>query len=225
MLLTIHAHMIKLIILGLLGWMAFQQPSDPGMQTDPEARRILDNSSEAFRQLESLRASLTITIELPEQPPYEQQSTVFLKDQQFKLIMEDEEIICDNKSIWRYLRDMNEVQVNDYEPTDDEITPTNIFTIYENDFHYLYAGKVSEGDRSFEEIELAPMDKDKSYFKVKIWVSGEDHLVYKMKVFDKNGSRYTYAIKELEKNAGLQDSFFQFDKKRYPGVHMEDLRF
>ena len=44
--------------------------------------------------------------------------------------MEDEVIICDNKSVWRYLKELNEVQISDYEPADDEITPTNIFNIY-----------------------------------------------------------------------------------------------
>ena len=148
-----------------------------------------------------------------------------MKGQSYRLVMEEEEIICDNQSVWRYLKDMNEVQINDYEPADDEITPTNIFNIYENDFHYLYVGTVSEGGKEYDEIDLSPMNKDKSYFKVKVWIGKADHLISKMKVFDKNGSRYIYAIKNLEKNVDLPDSFFEFNKADYPDIWVEDLRF
>ena len=217
--------MIKFILISLFPFFLTQLPEDPSLQIDPKAKEILDQTTASFKQLESLKANLTITIHLPEQEPYDQKSEVYLKGQNYKLVMEEEEIICDNKSVWRYLKDMNEVQINDYEPADNEITPTNIFNIYENDFYYLYVGPIKEKGVSYEEIELAPMDKSKSYFKVKVWVSFEDHLIHKMKVYDKNGSRYTYSITNIETNLGLQDSFFQFNKADYPGVRTEDLRF
>lgn len=217
--------MIHYLLIGLLSLFAGRQPAAQGFQSDPKASEILAETSSSFKQLESLKADLVITIQYPESEPYEQRSEVYLKGQNYKLVMPDEEIICDNKSVWRYLRDMNEVQINDYEPADNEITPTNIFNIYENDFYYLYTGTVNDSGIDFDEIELSPMDKSKSFFKVKVWVNPADHLIYKMKVFDKNGSRYTYAITGLEKNIGLTDEFFQFNKSDYPGVRVEDLRF
>jgi outer membrane lipoprotein-sorting protein len=217
--------MIKFIFIGLLSLLFAHEPEDPAFQSDPKAKAILDKTSETFKQLASLKANLLITIQFPEQDAYDQKSEVYLKGQNYKLVMEDEEILCDNKSVWRYLKDMNEVQINDYEPASDEITPTNIFNIYENDFYSLYVGPVSENGQSYEEIELSPMDKSKSYFKVKVWISTSDNLIHKMKVFDKNGSRYTYAITNLDTNIGLEDSFFQFRKADYPGVRIEDLRF
>jgi outer membrane lipoprotein-sorting protein len=212
-------------LIGLIALFLGRQPSEPAWQNDPKAKEILEQTSASFRQLESLRAKLIITIQLPEREPFEQESEVFLMGQNFKLVMEEEEIICDNKSVWRYLKEMNEVQINDYEPSDNEITPTNIFNIYENDFYYLYAGPVSESGVDYEEIELSPMDKSESYFKVRVWIKKSDQLIHKMKVFDKNGSRYTYTITELQKNPGLDDAFFQFNKADYPGVSVEDLRF
>lgn len=219
--------MFKILFVGILSlFLALQPATDEILyQSDPKAKEILDETSDAFKAMESLKADLTITIQLPEREPYEQKSTVYLKGQNYKLDMEFEEIICDNKSIWRYLKDMNEVQINDFEPSDNEITPANIFNIYENDFYYLYVGPTEEAGKTYEEIELSPMDKSKSYFKVKVWINTADMFIYKMKVFDKNGSRYTYAITNLDKQVELADDFFIFDAADYPKVRVEDLRF
>ncbi|MCP4120846.1 MAG: outer membrane lipoprotein carrier protein LolA [Bacteroidetes bacterium] len=217
--------MLHIILIGLLSLFAVQQPENPLFQSDPRARGILDKTSSEFKQLKTLKADLLITIQVPDKEPYTQSSKVYLKGQSYRLVMKEEEIICDNQSVWRYLKDMNEVQINDYEPADDEITPTNIFNIYENDFYYLYVGSVREDGKQFHEIDLSPMDKDKNYFKVKVWIDEQDDLIRKMKVFDKNGSRYVYAITNLAKNVDLQDTFFEFNKADYPDVWVEDLRF
>lgn len=217
--------MIHLIFYGLLSLISLRQPASEILQTDPVARQILDRTSREFRQLQSLRADLLITVEMPESKTHNQQSEVFLQGDKYKLVMDDEVIICDGNSVWRYLSDMNEVQINDYQPADNEITPANIFNIYENDFYFAHVGSVTEGGRTFDEIDLSPMNKDKSYFKVRVWIDRGDHLIGKMKVFDKNGTRYIYTITRLEKNVSLPEGFFRFREADYPGVWVEDLRF
>lgn len=217
--------MINIIIIGLLSLITMQTPSEPMFQSDPKAKEILDKTSAAFKSLKTLNADLSITIEIPDQEPVVQKSKVYLKGQNYRLVMDTEEIVCDNKSVWRYLKDMNEVQIMDYEPADDEITPTNIFNIYENDFYYLYVGTETVDGVTFDVIDLSPMDKTKSYFKVKVWIQPSDFLIHSMKVFDKNGSRYTYKITGLKKNVALEDDYFQFNPSDYPDIWIEDLRF
>ncbi|MEZ5008030.1 MAG: outer membrane lipoprotein carrier protein LolA [Chitinophagales bacterium] len=217
--------MIKLIIISLFSMFALQNPEVPMVQSDPKAKVILDKTSATFKQLKNLKADLEISIESPDQSPFLQKAVVYIEGQNFRLELPDEVIICDNKSIWRYLKDMNEVQISDYEPGDDEITPTNIFNIYENDFYYQYAEEVTENGKKYHAVDLTPFDKEKSYFKVRVWVSAADNFIHKMKVFDKNGTRYTYSIANLSKDTILKTTTFQFNKADYPNIHIEDLRF
>lgn len=218
--------MIKLIIAGILALSLWQVPTEEiTMESDPKAKEILDRTSATFKALENLKADLDITMDIPNQDPYVQKAVVYIKGQSYRLELADEVIICDNKSVWRYLKDLNEVQISDYEPADDEITPTNIFNIYENDFYYLYAEMDKIDGKDYHVIDLTPMDKSKSFFKVKVWVSVSDSFIHKMKVFDKNGSRYTYALNQLIKNGSYKDAVFQFNKADYPDVYIEDLRY
>jgi outer membrane lipoprotein carrier protein len=55
--------------------------------------------------------------------------------------MGKQEIFCDKQSVWTYLKDINEVQINDYEANKEDITPSNMFTIYQNDFNYMLNGE------------------------------------------------------------------------------------
>lgn len=218
--------MIKLIIAGILALSLWQVPAEEiAMESDPKAKEILDRTSATFKALENLKADLDITMDIPNQDPYMQKAVVYIKGQSYRLELVDEVIICDNKSVWRYLKDLNEVQISDYEPADDEITPTNIFNIYENDFYYLYAELDKVDGKDYHVIDLTPMDKSKSFFKVKVWVSVNDSFIHKMKVFDKNGSRYTYALNQLIKNGAFEDAVFEFNKADYPDVYIEDLRY
>lgn len=217
--------MIKFIIASLISLIAFQNPEVPLIQSDPKAKEVLDKTSTAFKNLDNLKAELSIVMESPDQKAHEQNATVYIKGQNYRLEMPDETIICDNKFIWRYLKDMNEVQISDYEPADNEITPTNIFNIYENDFYYQYSEVVKEDGKEFHVVDLTPYDKEKTFFKVRVWIDNSDNFIRKMRVFDKNGSRYTYAISALEKNIKLSDDYFQFNKEDYPDIHVEDLRF
>jgi hypothetical protein len=44
------------------------------------------------------------------------------------------------------------------------------------------------------------------------------------KVLEKSGNKYTYAVSSLNGKANLPDTHFVFDKKKYPGVEVIDLR-
>jgi outer membrane lipoprotein carrier protein len=43
-------------------------------------------------------------------------------------------------------------------------------------------------------------------------------------MFDKGGNRYKYTIAKFNPNVKVDDSFFTFDPKKYPGVEVIDLR-
>lgn len=217
--------MINIFWIGLLSFLFMHHPGEGFKQTDPKAKSVLEATSAGFKQLSTVKANLVINVDLPEQKDYERNAVVYLRGQSYRIEMEDEDIICDSKSIWRHLKDMNEVQIRDYDPSDNEITPSNIFNIYENDFYSLYVEQENKGSIRYDVIELTPMDKSRTYFKVRVWINQADKLIYEMKVFDKNGTRYTYTISNLQKNLPLDDGLFRFDPSKFKDIWVEDLRF
>jgi outer membrane lipoprotein-sorting protein len=43
-------------------------------------------------------------------------------------------------------------------------------------------------------------------------------------MFDKGGNKYRYSLTKFTPNVKVDDAFFTFDAKKYPGVEVIDLR-
>jgi len=75
-----------------------------------------------------------------------------------------------------------------------------------------------------EEIDLVPEKKDAQYFKIKMMIVKKDKSIQSWTMFDKAGNRYKYTITKFVPNVKVDDAFFTFDPKKYPGVEIIDLR-
>ena len=82
----------------------------------------------------------------------------------YKIELGKQIIWCDKQSVWTYIKDINEVQINDYEANKEEITPSNMFTIYQNDFNYMLNSDEELDKTSCSIVDLMPKDKSKPFF-------------------------------------------------------------
>ena len=197
---------------------------DAGMQ-DPKAATILDKVSSIYKQSTGIYASFTLTIKVPNSKATSQNGTLALKGNQFKITFPNQEIYSDEKSVWTYLKDANEVQINDYDPDPSNVSPSSIFNLYKNDFYYIKIADETVNGKLNNVIDLSPKDRSRSYFKIRLWLDKRTNLLNKAQIFDKNGYRYIYTINSINSDAKLNNSLFKFDKAKYPGVRVEDLRF
>jgi outer membrane lipoprotein-sorting protein len=200
------------------------QPNTTKNLDDPNAKVLLDAATKTFKSYPSVQADFTVFTEYPQSKTQTQSGKLFLKAEKYKIILDNQEIYCDKNTVWTYLKDLNEVQINDYEPSKTEITPANMFTIYQTDFHYMLNGKETAADGiSYSMVDLMPKDKTKPYFKVRLWIDTK-YNIKRLKIFDKNGTRYTYTINKMNTTQKLDDAIFIFDPQKYSGIHIEDLR-
>ena len=210
---------ILTFFLSILGYQPDKQLNDP------KAKTLLDAVSKTYKSFNSIEAGFTLTTVNPVQnKTTTQNGNVYLKGEKYKLLMGKQEIFCDKQSVWTYLKDINEVQINDYEANKEDITPSNMFTIYQNDFNYMMNGEELIDKVNCSVVDLMPKDKGKPFFKVRIWIDKNAKYIKRMKVFDKNGNLYTYNVTTSNSKANLDDNFFKFDAGKHPGVHVEDLR-
>lgn len=194
-------------------------------QNDPKATEILKGVSVKYKSLKAVQADFTVRVENGANTSKDVQSgTLYVKGNKYKIQLKNQEIICDNTTVWTYLKDANEVQVNNYDPDENTITPSQIFTIYEKDFLYAYIEEKKLSGKLIQIIELTPHDKSKPYFKIRLGIDKIAKAVQSAVVFDKNGNRYTYEIKKFTPDPDIADSLFSFDNKQHPGIEVVDLR-
>lgn len=194
-------------------------------QKDSKAEQILNGVSAKYKGYKSVQADFIIKMEAGNSSTTDQQSgTLYLKGNKYKLILSNQEIISDNNTVWTYLKDANEVQINTFEKDDNNISPTEIFTIYEKNFLYAFTEEKTIAGKTLQIIDLTPNDKNKPYFKIRLMIDKAAKTIQSAIVFDKNGNRYTYEIKKFMPDVELSEAFFTFDTKKYPGIEVVDLR-
>lgn len=197
-------------------------------QSDPEARKVLDKIRKKYEGYKSFEAAFTLGIEVPQQAKQTQKGTIGQEGEKFRLEMNDQLIIDDRKTTWVYLKKNNEVQVSNSDPNSQDagfMTPKELLKRYQKgDFIFAITDKVAEGTQIITEIEFKPVDRKSEYSKFRVSINENAGTIQQIKAFAKDGSRYTFAITRFTPNKAMGPSYFTFDKSKYPGVQVEDLR-
>ncbi|MEY3343615.1 MAG: hypothetical protein RL090_1299 [Bacteroidota bacterium] len=192
---------------------------------DPKAQEILKSVSAKFKATKALSASFKIsTLDQKTKKTDQRAGNIVLKGNKYKFSLAGQEVFCDGKSSWTYLKESNEVQISGADENTGGISPTNIFTIYENGFSTKYMGETKLNNVAVHHIELVPDDSKKSYFKIQLFINKTDKFITSAKIFEKSGSIITYTVEKLKLDVEAADNMFIFDKSKYPGVEVVDLR-
>ena len=149
-----------------------------------------------------------------------------MKGPKYRVAIAGQEIICDNKTIWTYIEATNEVQVTDYNPEAQTISPSKLFTngFVEKEYNYQYVGERKINGKVCDVVELTPKESGKMFSKVQMSIDKNKNIMGGQ-VWEKNGNTYRYDISNMVANSNtVTDATFTFDAKKHPGVEVIDLR-
>jgi len=189
-------------------------------------KKVLDAVSAKFKTFKSVKASFALKIENAAGKVQGTKSgTVMMKGVKYRVSITGQEIFCDGATIWTYDMAAKEVQVSALDNSSGSITPQKLFTnFYDKDFLFMLNPDVTRAGKTYQVVELTPVDKTKPFFKVVIEVDKASKVIMSTRVFEKNGNRYLYAISSMATTAVIPDDSFAFNLKKYPGVEVIDLR-
>ncbi len=227
---TLHT-LVFLLLLSSPGWTQSQYAS--ASDSDPAALELMKQISESYRSTESHSIKFTLDIELPGSGLEKQEGQLIQQGDKFVLDLGAQKIISDNETVWIYLKELNEVQINDadFEEADEMLagdfdSPSDIFDLYKSkDFVFAVSNYGNEEGAAITQIEGKPLDENSEYSKMRLTVINKGNKVKRLKIFSKNGSRFTLNILEYNPDYKVAEGTFAFDPSKYEGVHVEDLRF
>ena len=192
---------------------------------DKSADKLLNLISTRYKNFKTIKADFIYSIESKaENISEKQKGSIYVKGNKFRLDIADQVIMCDNKTVWTYSKEVNEVQVNNYDPKKAPIRLDDIFTMYDKGFLSKILDTKKEGKSDIVLVELTPKDKKKNFFKIKLTIDKTNQTIIKSQVFDKSGTIHTYLVTNQFPNIKLEDKFFVFDVKKYPKCEVIDLR-
>jgi outer membrane lipoprotein carrier protein len=195
-------------------------------QGDPAAKKVLDAVSSKFKTFKSVQANFTFKNEDNKGALLgTKKGTVYMKGSKYRVTINGQEIFCDGSNIWTYDKAANEVTITKLDPSAGSITPQKLFTnFYDADFLSKMNGEKTVDKKMVQEIEMTPVDKTRTFHKVYLLIDKTNKTIYSTRVLDKTGTVFTYTVNNLNSKANLTDAVFLFDKSKYPGVEVIDLR-
>ena len=189
---------------------------------DQIAKDVLDKLSSTTKSYENMTIEFNFNFENKSQSISENQvGKLILAGENFKLEMNGQTIINDGENQWVYLKDVNEVQIMEHDPEENMMSPSKLFTIYENSYKYNYIGSKLENGKKLQIIDLFPTESG-PFIKFNIAVNSTANQLERITMHDKNGGAYTYLVTSFIKNTKITP--FKFNYKAFPGVEVIDLR-
>lgn len=190
-------------------------------QGDKKSTAILDAMSAKYQKIKSFKAIFTYAPEGGKAL----KGDVTVKGTKFRLKMAGQEIFNDGKLMATYIKETNEVNLQDFDPTaTGELDPTKIYSAYKKGFKYTFLEEKKIGSQVVEVVELTPTNKNSQVTKVQIQVNKADKSINNWKIFPKSGDKVTYKLDQFQPDVTVADNFFVFNAKQYPGVEVVDLR-
>jgi len=195
-------------------------------QDNAKAKAILDGVCAQTKQYTSIDIAFSYKMENKTKKINETKTGVAtMKGDKFWLEFSGQQIMSDGKTVWTYIKDNNEVQINTNNPNDDQaLNPAKLLTGYDKSFTPKFIKEETRGAVIFQIIDLTPL-KARSYYKMRVEIDKAKKQIVNAIIYDKNGSTvYTYTVTKFVTNKVVPDTKFTFKNADHPGVEVIDLR-
>ncbi len=217
---------ISLLICGmpLFAQNTYTSAKDSDPKSVATLNKIKAKYSTAGQQITS---SFTMKIDLPNQAARLEKGTMVQSGSKFNLNMKEIGIISDGKTVWFINKKQKEVQINDYSKDISQgmVNPAEFIMQY-NPKSFISAVTFN-GPKNGKQImvmEIKSVERKVDYSKVRVTVNKATNELMEMELFNKDGSRYTLNMTKTTFSKSDANTAFVFEKAKYPGYNIEDLR-
>lgn len=209
---------VKTLLFILIAQLSFAQV------VDKKAEDIVKKLAEKNRAYAAIKVEFTYSMENKTKNINEKhEGTVWIKGDFYKITLLGHTLISDGKTVWTIMQEEKEVQIRTTDNSEEESSPAKILTSYDKNYRPKLIKETQEGGKTIQIIDLTP-NKTKSFFKIRLKIDKQQNQLISSTIHEKDETTFTYLIKKLDGTIRLPDNFFVFDKTKYPGFEIIDMR-
>lgn len=179
------------------------------------ATSVLDKTAAEFKKCPSVTVAYTVAIQ-----GEEENGTITLQGKKFKNEMSNTSTWFDGKTMWSLVKENEEVNVTN--PNANQLAKINPYAFLDI-YKKGYTVEFGKNDKSLYEVVLTSTNAKSSIQKAIIRINRTN---YQPLYIMMGGAKADMEIKinSYKKGKKLADTFFQFNKKKFPNVDVIDLR-
>lgn len=189
-----------------------------------KAEEIIEEITNKTQSYSSVEFEFTFIYEDPSSgDDVSEKGVLLISGEKYILDIEGQKVICDGKTLWTYIEDAWEVQINTIEEDDESITPSKLLTTYNENYKARIDKEFEKEGVNYKRIELKP-EEGKRWVKLDVTVDCDKMEIFKIIIHDKNGGQISYIIDRITPNIEVKDTDFVFNPEDYPDVEVVDMR-
>jgi outer membrane lipoprotein-sorting protein len=167
----------------------------------------------------SLKVKMTAT-DSEKKTVSEGKADVMYNGSQYRIVMDNQEVVCDGKTVWHWNKEANEVAINEVAPDDDMnlLNPSLLIAHYSKNFK---AKLIRIEDDGTAVVDLQPY-KGQSYHKIRLFIVEKSGELRRLEVHKYDSSRELYEFSKHRYNS--VKGTLTFDPKAHPGIEIIDMR-
>ena len=192
---------------------------------DGGANELMKKVSLQYQKYNTLQFHYTLKTTKDDKTLGVSEGDFYLKGSKYKTNFGGQQLYCDGTSIWSYDKDANEVSIYEYDPDDDQnlMNPQRVLKDWASNFRAKFIRDEFTNNVQYSIVDLTPKTAQ-SYYRIRVYIVKTSLKIAKIAVYEKDNTIYTYSIEQFKSDIPLDDKLFVFDKTKYPGVEVNDMR-
>ena len=181
-----------------------------------KAQTYIDNMQKKFKGMGAFSANFSYSND----GGGTMSGSIIVKGNKFRLKTSGQEIFNNGKEVATYIKEINEVNISNFDPTEGDLSPAKIYSFDKKS----YKSNVISDAGTIATLELVPMAKNVQVQKITLKLDKASSEVKEWTIQNKNGKKQNFKVTKLNTKISADDKSFNFDKKLFPGVEINDLR-
>lgn len=194
-------------------------------QNSEKAKKLLNDVSSKVKSYDNMVIDFKYTLEnTAEKVNQETRGDVSIDGDKYMLNLMGTSQLFDGKKIYTIIPEDQEINISTYvEEDDNSITPSKMFSFYEEGYTYKWDITQDIKGRKIQYIKLTPINSKADVKNILLGIDSETHHIYNLIQTQDNGTKITITVKSFKTNQPLAKNLFSFNEDRYKDYYINRL--
>ena len=154
----------------------------------------------------------------------ETRGDVSIKGEKYVLNLMGTTQMFDGEKIYTIIPEDEEINISTYvEEEENNITPSKMFTFYENGYNYEMDIAQNVNGRKIQYVKLTPKDSNAEVKNILLVIDSQTKHIYNLIQTQDNDAKITITVKSFKTDQELAQNLFTFKEDRYEDYYINRL--
>lgn len=194
-------------------------------QNPDKAKSLLNEVSAKVKSYDNMVIDFKYSLEnQSENISQETRGDVSIKGDLYILNLMGTTQMFDGKKIYTIIPEDQEINISTFvEEEDNNLTPSKMFTFYEEGYTSKWDIAQNVKGRKIQYIKLTPIDSNADVKNILLGIDSQTKHIYNLIYTQDNGTKITITVTGLKTNQPLAQHLFSFSENRYKDFYINRL--